>query len=398
MATLTNRDGSKLFGSDDPAIVRAKWDSAVVACRQAIDICHAANIRLYKYQTIRVLSDTLMLQLTLRNTFTEKWNSEIIWANTQTDKGIIRLLQELSSPTLDPRWPDNAMMRMQMQPPIKIAEMYYTDNGVPIEEDTEWQTLDPLALRTGTDAEKYYIKNGYTTVQLHFDREPRFYAWLGFDGGIWYGQRIYGNNPDELFYVSCRVGGAHAKKGAEWGPVTGYYWKKCVHFENVQPSMLEYSSVYYPWPVMRLSDLYLLYAEAINEAEGPNGTNSSELFKYIDLVRDKAGLKGVKYSWDNYTGNKKYQNQIGMREIIHHERLIELSFEAQRFWDIRRWQKIHIEYEKNIEGYKISERNPEDFYQRIVLFQQPFSIKDYFWPIQISVIENNPNIVQNIGW
>ncbi|KAA6336141.1 RagB/SusD family nutrient uptake outer membrane protein [termite gut metagenome] len=398
--TLVNKDGIKLF---NPEIRIEKWESAMVACREAIEICHEANISLFEYQSRVALPDTLMRELTIRNAFTEKWNSEIIWANTHTPKGELQNLQRMSTPNLNAaQYPDNSEIRSQAAPTLKIAEMYYTSHGIPISEDIAWKSLDPFALREGDcgESEKYYIRQGYTTIQLHFDREPRFYACLGFDGGLWYGQKAEVNNPNpnSLFWVACRVGGLQQKKGYEWGPFTGYFGKKSVHYQNTQGSMTGYTIVDYPWPIMRLADLYLLYAEAINEVEGPNGANSAELFKYIDLIREKAGLKGVKYSWDNYADNKKYENQTGMRELIHRERLIELSLEGQRFWDLRRWKEAPVEYAKNIEGFNLMASNPAEFYQRRVLMQQTFAIRDYFWPIQISAIEQNPNLVQNIGW
>jgi hypothetical protein len=397
-ATLINKDGTRLFGvNSNPATVAAKWDSATVACREAIQICHDANLALYQYQTISNLSDTIMKELTIRNAFTEEWNSGIIWANSQSRS--TATTQEHAVLNLEAvRFPDEWILYGHLNPPVKIAEMYYTDHGVPVEEDKSWQGVDPYALRTGTDAERYYIKKDYTTIQLHFEREPRFYATLGFDGGMWYGHRIYGNNPDEYFYIACRYGGINQKRDANGGPITGYFWKKCVHFQNVQSSMGSYSTTTYPWPVIRLADLYLLYAEALNEAEGPNGANSGELFKYIDLVRKQAGLEGVKYSWDTYANNKKYDNQEGMRQIIRRERLIELSLEGQRFWDVRRWKTAPEEYAKGMKGYIVTERDPAKFYQPIPLFDQKFAIKDYFWPIATSVIENNRNIIQNIGW
>jgi hypothetical protein len=87
-----------------------------------------------------------------------------------------------------------------------------------------------------------------------------------------------------------------------------------------------------------------------------------------------------------------------MRSIIHRERLIELSLEGQRFWDLRRWKEAPDEYAKGIEGYKVTESAPAKFYQRIVLAKQTFSIKDYFWPIETGLTEQNTNLVQNIGW
>jgi hypothetical protein len=395
-ATLKNKDGRSLF---NPEVSKAKWDSAVVACREAIDICDEADIVLYQYEQRATLSDTILTQLTIRNTLTEKWNSEIIWANTQTSVGDMQYMQLITTPNLEAaKYPDNFTMTVVLQVPFKIAELYYTNNGVPIEEDKSWQLLDPFALRVGDPSHGYYIKAGYTTIQLHFDREPRFYASLGFDGGLWYGQGIYSNKPAEYFHVACRSGGLHGKWRNNYGPYTGYYLKKTVHFENLQTSMTGYSVNPYPWPIIRLSDLFLLYAEAINEAEGPSGPNSGDMFKFIDSVRSKAGLKGVKYSWDNYASTKKYENQIGMRAIIHRERLIELSLEGQRFWDLRRWKEAPAEFDKNIEGYNLPASDPVVFYQRVILAKQPYSVKDYFWPIRTSYIENNPNLIQNIGW
>jgi hypothetical protein len=391
-STLRNKDGRQLFNT---GVNKARWDSAVVACREAIAICDEADIVLYKYEQRGALSDTILQELTVRNTLTEKWNSEIIWANTQA----VPSLQTQSSPNLDAvKYPDNYLLKSRLQPPLKIAEMYYTNHGVPIEEDKSWQSLDPFELRVGDISNSYYIKTGYTTIQLHFDREPRFYACLGFDGGIWYGQRIYGNNPSEYFYVECRDGKLHGYISTGFGPITGYYPKKYIHFESVHTSLGSYTAVSYPWPIMRLADLYLLYAEAINESEGPNGSNSGEMFKYIDLVREKAGLEGVKYSWDNYANTKKYENQSGMRQIIHRERMIELSLEGQRFWDLRRWKEAPDEFAKDIVGYALSESDPAKFYTRTILAKQPYPIKNYFWPIRTSYIENNPNLVQNIGW
>lgn len=396
--TLVNKDGTALFPNNlEPAEVTARWDSAAVACREAIQICNEADIVLYQYQTVSSLSDTVLKELTVRNAFTESWNSGIIWANSQSRS--TTATQRNASPNLDAgRYADEWLLYGSLNPPIKIAEMYYTSHGVPIEEDKSWQGVNPYALRESTDAERYYIKKNYTTVQLNFDREPRFYASLGFDGGLWYGHRIYGNNPDEYLYVACRYGGIQQKRNSNSGPVTGYFWKKCVHYQNVQTGINALTTILYSWPIIRLADLYLLYAEAINEAEGPNGANSSELFKYIDLVRAQTKLKGVKDSWDEYTDNKKYNNQEGMRQIIRRERLIELSLEGQRFWDIRRWKTAPEEYAKGITGYTVTERNPAKYYQPVLLADQKFSIKDYFWPVEISVIENNRNIVQNIGW
>ena len=402
-ATLKDSKGTKLFKTDKSADeVKARWDSARVACEKAIELCVEANLELYKHQSRVRLNDTIILDLNLRNALTEKWNSEIIWANTHTSLGANRNLQMVCSPNLQwAQYPDMPNLYNQVQPPLKIAEMFYTNHGIPIENDKSWSGVNPFDLRSGSDTERWYIRKDYITVELNFNREPRFYAWMGFDGGLWYGQKAEVNDPipGDLFWIACRAGGAQQKKGYDWGPVTGYYLKKVINYQNRQTSATGYDAITYPWPMIRLSDLYLLYAEAINESEGPNGAHSAEMFEYIDLVRTRAGLPGVKEAWDDYSNSPgKYNTQVGMRQIIHRERLIELSFEGQRFWDLRRWKEAPAEYEKGIYGYKVTGSKPEDYYQRILLAEQKFALKDYFWPLQTGVIEQNPNLVQNIGW
>ncbi|MCQ2119605.1 MAG: RagB/SusD family nutrient uptake outer membrane protein, partial [Bacteroidales bacterium] len=145
----------------------------------------------------------------------------------------------------------------------------------------------------------------------------------------------------------------------------------------------------------------LLYAEAINELEGPDGPSSAEMFKYIDLVRERAGIPGVKEAWDNYSDSPGYYTtQYGMRQIIHRERLIELAFEGQRFWDLRRWKEAPMQWEENVCGWNVNKQSvKEQYYTSRELFKTPsFTIKDYFWPIANADIEQNPNLVQNIGW
>lgn len=402
-ATLVDKRGTKLFKTDKTAEeIKAGWDAAVVACGNAIDLCEEANMELFTHQSRVRVNDTIRQELDLRNAITEKWNSEIIWANTHTSLGANRNLQMVSSPNLQwDQYPDMPNLYNHIQPPLKVAEMFYTNKGIPIENDLEWNGVNPYNLRVGDNTHRWYLRRDYTTVELNFNREPRFYAWMGFDGGLWYGQKPEVNDPipGDLFWVACRAGGAQQKKGYDWGPVTGYYLKKVIHYQNRQTSATGYDAITYPWPMMRLSDLYLLYAEAINESEGPNGAHSSDMFHYIDAVRSRAGLPGVKEAWDEYSNSPgRYNTEAGMRQIIHRERLIELAFEGQRFWDLRRWKEAPAEYEKGIYGFKVTASRPEDYYQKILLAEQNFALKDYFWPIQTSLIEQNPNLVQNIGW
>jgi hypothetical protein len=75
-ATLKNHDGTPLF---DTTFKPEKWEAAMKACKEAIDICHEAGMMLYKYEdAAKRYNDTTVLNITLRNAFNLRSNSEII--------------------------------------------------------------------------------------------------------------------------------------------------------------------------------------------------------------------------------------------------------------------------------------------------------------------------------
>ena len=390
--TLKNHDGTQLFNQ---TVSKAKWDSAAAACKRAIDIADGLGMKLYYYQPAFQqfqLSDTIMTQLNIRNAITEKWNSEIIWGNTMMNT---THLQELLTPFLDARYLDETVTKGLYSPTLKIAEMYYSSNGVPISEDNTWNYSARYALRKATNPYKIYIRNGATTAGLNFDREPRFYADMGFDTGIWYGQGNYDDSQDQsLFALAAKFKEPQGVGKPGYATVTGYYVKKLVHYQNVIVQT-GYSVSAYPWPTLRLADLYLLYAEALNESAGP----TDEVHTYLDLIRKRAGLPTITDAWTQFSSNPgKFTTQNGMREIIHQERLIEMAFEGQRFWDLRRWKEAVKELNATVMGWDVNQTSAAAYYVPKKIFNQSFGVKDYFWPIKDYNITVNSNLVQNIGW
>jgi hypothetical protein len=391
-AGLKNPDGTPLFNQ---TVSKAKWDSAVIACKKAIDICRQVGLKLYYYQPDLSqfnLSDTIVNQMNIRNSVCKLWNSEVIWANTQTNSVE---LQQLLTPWLDPSKLNNTHMRGIFDPPLRIVEMFYSRNGVPITEDKTWDYLDRFSLKSAGDSNKLYLRKGYTTASLNFYRGPRFYADLAFDGGIWYGQGYYDDKkPLDLLHVEGKFKQHLGVQAVLNSTVTGYYIKKLVNYQNVIGETT-YSINSYPWPIIRLAGLYLLYAEALNESEGPG----PDVYKYVDLVRQRAGLKSVETSWSTYSSNpSEYTTKQGMRSIIHRERLIELAFEGQRYWDLRRWKEAPSVLNGPIRGWNLNEETAAGYYVPRVLFVQKFGLKNYFFPITESTITNNRNLVQNLGW
>lgn len=388
---MDNR-GVHLFNSTyDPS----KWDSAMVACKEAVDLCEQLGYQLYRFNAagISELSPEIQTRMDIRNAICEKWNSEIIWGSTNS---MVGTLQRYAQPTLDPSLTNSSTSRAHgsYAPTLKIAEMFYTKHGVPIDQDKTWDYSNRYDLYTATSADKLRIEPGYTTSYLNVDREPRFYADLGFDGGTWYGQ---GNtDEDNMWHVEGRLGQYSGKIRSSNYSITGYYMKKFVNYLNTSEAPDgNYPYESYPFPIIRLADLYLLYAEAINEVEGP----TPEALHYINLVRERAGVPTVQDSWNNYSNKPtEYKSKDGFRRIIHRERLIEMAFEGNRFWDLRRWKDAEQLFSEPVKGWDVLQQDPENYYQPLTLFQRSFKKKDYFWPINDNNIIKNENLIQNPGW
>lgn len=389
-ANFKNVDGELLF---NPTVESSKWEAAAMATKAAIDEAESAGAELYEFENNSPLklSKESMQMMTIRNSICERWNKETIWGNMSSSAGAI---QNYCMAILTEKTEVNTV-NCQMAPPLKMVEMFYTKNGVPIQEDKTLDFTDTKQLRMATAEENVYIQKGYVTARLNFDREPRFYADLGFDGGTWLMYDTPSRTDEDTYVFKAKRGQIGA--GSVFGcfSETGYLIKKLVHWE----STYEEKSIVkeYPWPEIRLADLYLMYAEALNEVKS---APDADVYFYLDEVRKRAGLKGVVESWTNYSSNPlKVTSKVGMREIIQQERGIELAFEGSRFWDLRRWKTALKELNKPVLGWTISQPTAAAYYQPRVIFQQKFiTPRDYLWPICTNELAVNFDLVQNPGW
>jgi starch-binding outer membrane protein, SusD/RagB family len=373
-----------------------KWEKAAVALKEAIDICHQAGHELYDFNTSAYshnLNEKTIKAMQTRGAVTEPWNKEIIWGDPNSNPGI---LQRLCFPPFNIKhYGDN--IAQSFAPPIRVVEQFYSKNGVPIEEDIEWQEIDWYGLRNGDEEHKYYIDSNVETINLHFNREARFYGAISFDGGTFYGNGQFAND-EKLNVTHFKIGGGgYANIVLDRHSTTGYLVKKLINVLTSVPENTPTLTTYrYAFPVIRLADLYLMYAEALNEVkEMPD----PEIYEFIDMVRERTGLEGVVESWQNYSINpQKPLNKEGMREIIYRERLNELAFEGSRFWDLRRWKLAEQYLNQPIKGLNIWESETEEFYKTQNVYSLTFSKKDYFWPIKQAELTRNSNLLQNYGW
>jgi hypothetical protein len=374
-----------------------RWEKAAVACREAIDVCGQCGIRLFStgdYVTSKSMSDSTRIVNMLRSSVSERWNTEIVWGNSSypVNSG----LQNPCFPRLEQGTSSSTSGKMSVS--LATVEKFYSKNGVPINEDPDFDYANRYWLRTGDDAHRYYIQKGEQTAALNFNREPRYYATLGFDRGKWYGNS-YKNEPDndaDCLYPKNRFGEYSSVFNPGDYNATGYWPKKLVSINSTFRDANSVTYENYPFPDMRFADLLLFYAEALNETkEAPD----DEVYQYIDMVRQRAGLKGVVESWREHSINPdKPSTREGMREIIHQERTIEFACEGVYYWDSHRWKTAIKEQNRLIQGWDVSKTEVNDYYTVSTLYTQSFTYRDYLAPIPESDLTKNPQLVQNPGW
>jgi len=394
-ANFKDHDGVQLISSTYDA---SKWQRAVDAGREALNAAEQGGYSLYEFSgSVGKISDSTRIQMNIRGAVTEKWNSELIWGFTDhTETAVAGIQNGAMAGQIDHRLTASPQWTSYLSVTMRVAELFYSDNGVPINEDRDWDYSNRYELATATRADRYNIIEGFKTARLNFNRENRFYGSVAFDGAKWFMQNSPNQSDDNTdFYVHGKFGQNNGKLRDQYYNVTGYWPKKLVNWKYTQTNAGSYTTEKYPRPEMRLADLYLLYAEALNEVG-----NGAEAIVWLDKIRMRAGLEGVLKSWSDHSVNPAKPNtKEGLREIVHQERLIEMAFEGSRIWDLRRWKKAEILQNTPIKGWDINGRTDADYYRVKVLHNMEFvAPRDYLWPIMESNLTVNSNLVQNPGW
>ena len=398
---IDNQGNSLVNQSYDPQ----KWVLAKDALLDAIESAEANGHSLYQFNQqlpiIGGISDQITQELSLRAAITEPFNSEIIWAFSADWTGELQQWCQ-------PRWTaDHSALfgytKKSHAPTLNMVETFYTRNGVPIDEDISWEygnrfdvVQTPILDADNENYHEFYIEDDYATAKLHTFREPRFYSTLGFDGGKWFSLET--ENINFIPHLNAKAGAPSGKQGFEIYSITEKKKKKLVHYENI--ISLEGSTIQgYSFPIIRLSDLYLMYAEASNETKA---APDADVYEYIQKVRDRAGLDvggDLVSTWQMHSANpSKPSTKDGMRAIIHQERMIELALEGHRYWDLRRWKLAGEYFSKPIRGWDIFKPDVAGFYEVENIFYRNYLTKDYLWPISQTELLRNPNLIQNPGW
>ncbi|SMO83770.1 Starch-binding associating with outer membrane [Saccharicrinis carchari] len=396
-AGYTDKNGKELFNT---TFDKQKWAKALEAAEYAIQLAEGNGVRMYRfdgeyraYDNANVIYDAEFTEsiYNYKFMFVDRWNSELIWglSRVTTDYYQIQastLIKSTAASSNEAAW-------QWLSPTYRMAELYYTKNGLPIDQDLSFDYDNKYVLRRGTAADfsVFVVQIGQETVQLHFDREPRFYATIAFDRGY---NRAHGIKQ----FLKMRNGEVPGgKKGSSNDYlISGYGLKKYVHPDS-QGNGYD-KLVNYPWPLIRMSELYLNYAEAYNEYNGPNAS----VYEALNQVRQRVGLPNVEDVWSDASLAKtvgKHASQEGLRDIIQQERLIELAFEGHRYDDIRRWKQAETYFSTPVKGWSVTESQIDRFYTLINVGERSFiTPRDYFQPIKTEELSRNPNLIQNLGW
>ena len=148
--------------------------------------------------------------------------------------------------------------------------------------------------------------------------------------------------------------------------------------------------------VFRYAEILLNYAEAMNEAYGPDNNNKGAYAltarEALQMVRDRASMQLPEVEADT---------KEEFREAVKHERRIELAFEDHRYWDLLRWKEDAMEVlNQPVYGVKITKNGENSWsYETVEVAKRTFLERNYYMPFSRSEIENsNYTLEQNPGY
>lgn len=222
--------------------------------------------------------------------------------------------------------------------------------------------------------------SGYDPANPYANRDPRLAMTIITNNTMW-------NDST----VKAYVGGVDGI-GKTNSTTTGYYLKKYIQ-EKVQLTTSQTRS--HVWHIFRYGEVLLNYAEAMNEAFGPdvvpaNFTISSR--DALNMIRKRTGV--------NMPDVESGLSQAAFRDKIRNERRIELAFEDHRFWDVRRWMIAGQTENAPLMGMRITRTAPNTFtYEKVKIEDRKFTAPAmYFFPIPYSELAKYPGWSQTTGW
>ena len=258
--------------------------------------------------------------------------------------------------------------------------------------------VDAFEMRDGT---KFDWNNPAHAALPYNYREPRFYAYILYDGAKWtirpamsinldpigivhsgYFQRW--NNTTQAIYLEGGIDSRSSPFVPSNSSQTLYFTRKELD-PKVPPSTTVFEDVTYRY--IRYAEVLLNYAEACIELG-----QDAEARTYINMVRTRAGLPGVT------------ESGAALRTRYRNERRIELFYEGQRFDDVRRWVIGPAAYGKTYKANVLYKLLPDKTTSTVptiiheLLETRAWIDKAYFFPILRDEMNKNNKLIQNPGY
>jgi hypothetical protein len=225
------------------------------------------------------------------------------------------------------------------------------------------------------DGSDFSWENPAHAAAPYENRDPRFYETILFNGAPYRGRQV------ETFLP----GGLDSNDGpSNWNTSkTGYYLRKYVNEDLPIQNPWEVAGTQ-NWIYIRYAEILLNYAEARNEATGPDAS----VYEAINSIRGRTGVEMPPLP--------EGLSQAEMRELIRQERRIELAFEEHRYYDVRRW--LIADETENEPAYGIDIRKQADgtltYERKVALTGRRFEEKHYWLPIPRAEIQASNNLLQ----
>ena len=225
----------------------------------------------------------------------------------------------------------------------------------------------------------YEYKGTPNPLKPYQNRDPRLYYSVVTNDTTWNSRKI-----DESVGGTDDMRKANASK-------TGYYLKK---FLNDNMNLTQGATQVHNWPVFRYGEILLEYAEAMNEAYGPDNANNWGLTarQALNSVRNRTGVAMPAVT---------IADQAGFRNAVKHERRIELAFENYRYWDLLRWKDAETVLNQPMTGVSVTRNASNQFvYTPVTVESRVFDAsKMYYYPFpQTEIIKSNGILLQNPNW
>lgn len=216
--------------------------------------------------------------------------------------------------------------------------------------------------------------SGYDLANPYKNRDPRLTFSILYNGNTLQGKTL-----------NSVIGTVDGIGGNIYSTRTGYYMHKFL-VDGATWNQPINTLIRRPWVIFRYAEMLLNYAEAQNEAVGPDAT----VYAAINKIRARTSVAMPPLPAG--------LSQSQMRDRIRNERRVELAFEEHRFWDVRRWKIGEQTFNAPVSGIKITSTNGVLTYDRFTFENRIFTAKNYLYPIPQVELNNASKLTQNPGY